>query len=196
MIRRFVSGLVATAGVAALLPAAAAGQIRARLPKQPIAPAWNKGIQPISRDSYYNAIACGKQGGQNPPCVFWDTDLCRNDDYTLAFYTPYKQVAYEVWRAVRSHQPPPTPNYAAAQRTRIIIGVTPIAGAKNPIDSLVVRRGSRVVKPATESHEGGGGRFIFDFAAFAPTADTTIEMIGRRRTITCLLDRTVLRQLR
>lgn len=33
-------------------------------------PAWNKGILPISPESYYNAIECGKQGGEDPPCVF------------------------------------------------------------------------------------------------------------------------------
>src|SRR5262249_56729826 len=39
-------------------------QVKA-LPK-PASPPWDKGIQPISRDSYYSAIACGKQGGANP----------------------------------------------------------------------------------------------------------------------------------
>ena len=88
-------------------------------------PAWNKGILPISPESYYNAIECGKQGGADPPCVFWDTGLCKNDDFVLAMYTPYKQVAYEVWVAVSKKQPAPQPNYPAAQRTRITIGVTP-----------------------------------------------------------------------
>jgi hypothetical protein len=80
-------------------------QIKAQLPASPIMPVWDKGIQPISRDSYWNAIECGKQGGQRPLCVFYDADLCKNDDFTLAFFTPYKMVAYEVWRTVRHGQP-------------------------------------------------------------------------------------------
>ena len=50
-------------------------------------PPWNKGILPISPESYYHAIECGKQGGDDPPCVFWDTGLCLNDDFTPVSYT-------------------------------------------------------------------------------------------------------------
>ena len=80
----------------------ASAQIKAQLPAG-ITPAWEHGIQPISRDSYWNAVDCGKQGGANPPCVFYDTGLCKNNDFTLALYTPYKMVAYEVWQAVKQH---------------------------------------------------------------------------------------------
>jgi hypothetical protein len=170
-------------------------QITAQLPAT-IAPAWDHGIQAISRDSYYNAIACGKQGGTRPLCVFWDADLCKNPDFTLAFYTPYKQVAYEVWQAAKAHQPLPTPSYSAAERTRITVGVTPVAGAKNPIASVVIKRGARVVKPATQSLDAGGGRFIFDFSAFAPTDAITIELAGRARTQSCLVEQTVLTRFR
>src|SRR3954466_4691780 len=89
----------------------ARAQITAQRPAGANTPAWNKGIQPISRDSYYNAIACGKQGGERPLCVFYDADLCKNDDFTLALFTPYKMVAYEVWQAVRQHREAPTPSY-------------------------------------------------------------------------------------
>jgi len=195
-VRSWVPVLLACVTMAALVPAAAAApQIRAALPAG-ITPPWDKGIQPISRDSYYNAVACGKQGGRNPPCVFWDTGLCRNDDFTLAFYTPYKQVAYEVWQAVSRHQPAPTPSYAAAQRTRIVVAVKPAAGSRNRITSVAVKRGGRTVPPATRSLDGGGGRFIFDFAAFAPTADVMLEMTGTTGTTSCLIARPVLRQLR
>jgi hypothetical protein len=169
-------------------------QIKAQL--KPATPPWDKGIQPISRDSYYNAIACGKQGGANPACVFWDTGLCRNDDFTLAMYTPYKQVAYEVWQAVKNKQEPPTPSYADAQRTRITVGVTAAAAAKNPITTVTIKRGASAVKPVTQSLESGGGKFIFDFAAFAPTEDITIELAGRARTITCAADKSVLASFR
>jgi hypothetical protein len=167
-------------------------QITAQPPSAPITPAWNKGIQPISRDSYYNAIECGKKGGANPPCVFYDTGLCKNDDFTLALFTPYKMVAYEVWQAVRKKQDPPMPSYAEAQRTRITLGVTPVAGSKNPIAGVSIKRGGRTIKPATQSLEAGGGKFIFDFPAFAPTEDITLELAGRGKTLTCAIDTSIL----
>jgi hypothetical protein len=186
-------------GVGAALAFGAAighAQIVAQPPSAPIVPAWDKGIQPISRDSYYNAIECGKKGGANPPCVFYDTGLCKNDDFTLALFTPYKMVAYEVWQAVRNKQEPPTPSYAEAQRTRITVGVTPVAGSKNPIASVSIARGGRIVKPVTQSLETGGGKFIFDFSAFAPTEDITLQLSGRNRTLTCAIGKPVLALLR
>jgi hypothetical protein len=180
----------------ALFPVTALAQIKAALPKGPMTPAWDKGIQPISRESYWNAVECGKQGGQRPLCVFYDADLCKNEDYTLALFTPYKQVAYEVWQAVRAKQEPPTPSYGDAQRTRITLGVTPVAGSKNPLTAAVIKRGAQVVKPATQSFDGGGGRFIFDFPAFAPTVGITIELTGKTRTQSCIVDQSVLAKFR
>ena len=175
----------------------ASAQVVAQPPKGPLTPPWDKGIQPISRDSYYNAIACGKQGGANPPCVFYDTGLCKNEDFTLALFTPYKQVAYEVWQAVRNKQEPPTPSYADAQRTRITLGVMPASGSKNAITGVTITRGGRAVKPVTQSLEsGGGGKFIFDFPAFAPTEGVMLELAGRARTLTCAIDTSVLALLR
>jgi hypothetical protein len=178
-----------------LHPMSARAQITAQVPAN-ITPAWNKGIQPISSESYWNAVECGKQGGTRPPCVFYDADLCRNEDFTLALFTPYKFVAYTVWQAVRKKQPAPTPSYAEAQRTRVVLGVTPVRGSKNPIDAVTIRRGGRVVQPATRTLDGGGGTFIFDFAAFAPTAAITIELAGRSKTHACVVERPVLARFR
>jgi hypothetical protein len=177
-----------------LQPAAAFAQIKAQV--RPATPAWNKGIQPISAESYYNAIECGKQGGNDPACVFWDTDMCKNDDFTLAWYTAYKQVAYEVWTAVRKKQPPPQPSYGAAQRTRVTIGITPAKGGGNALADFVVKRGGKPVMAVERSISAGGGRFTFDYPAFAPTSAVTLELIGKTRTLTCSLSTTVLRQLR
>jgi len=171
-------------------------QVRAQIPSGSMTPAWDKGIQPISRDSYWNAVECGKQGGERPLCVFSDADLCKNDDFVLALFTPYKQVAYEVWQAVRRKQDPPTPSYADAQRTRVTVGVTPAKGSKNPIAGVVIKRGERTLKPATQSVDAAGGRFIFDPAVFAATEDLTIELTGRTRTISCFVDQAVLKTLR
>src|SRR5262249_37554316 len=79
-----------------LFTSLADAQITAQARPAPTPP-WTKGILPINPESYYSAIECGKQGGADPPCVFWDTGVCKNDDFSLNWYTGYKQVAYEVW---------------------------------------------------------------------------------------------------
>jgi hypothetical protein len=188
---------VITASLALTLfaPAIAGAQIKAQVRPSP-KPAWDKGIQPISSESYYNAIECGKQGGDNPACVFWDTDLCKNEDFTLAWYTAYKQVAYEVWTAVRKKQPPPQPSYGAAQRTRVTIGITPAKGAKNVLTDFLVKRGGKAVMPMERSIANGGGRFTFDYPAFSPASTVTLELVGKERTLSCVIAPNVLRQLR
>jgi len=97
---------------------------------------------------------------------------------------------------VRAKQEPPTPSYGDAQRTRITLGVTPAAGSKNPLTAVAIKRGAQVVKPATQSFDGGGGRFIFDFPAFAPTSPITIEMTGKARTVSCTVDQPILAKFR
>ena len=177
-------------------PAAAApAPIKAAMP--PAAkPAWTKGIQPLSRDSYYHAIECGKLGEPQSPCVFYDTDLCKNEDYTLSLYSPYKQVAYEVWLAASRKREPPTPSYQGAQRTRVVVGVTPVRGSKNPLAKMAVKRGTRTIPPDVSTLDGGGGNFIFDFPAFAPTAIVTLELTGKVRTQTCVVAPAVLARFR
>lgn len=160
------------------------------------APAWNKGIQPIGPENYYNAIECGKQGGDDPPCVFWDTGLCKNDDFALALYSGYKQVAYEVWMAVRKKQPAPQPNYQAAQRTRVTVGVTPVKGSPNAFADLVLKRGGKSVAPVDRSVTGGGGRFTFDYPAWSPSGTVTLDMVGKTKTISCIIEPAVLQQFR
>jgi hypothetical protein len=161
------------------------GQIRAQ-PRAGATPPWSKGIIAISPESYYHAIECGKQGGDDPPCVFWDTGLCRNDDFAIAMYTPYKQVAYEVWQAVRKKQAAPQPNYQAAQRQRVTIGISPVKGSTNALTNLILRRGSKPVAPVDGSL--ASARWTFDYTALAATSSVTFEMIGKARTITCLVD--------
>ena len=151
---------------------------------------------PINAESYYHAIECGKQGGDDPPCVFWDTGICKNDDFTLTFYSGYKQVAYEVWTAVRKKQPAPQPSYQAAQRTRVIVGVTPVKGSKNAFTDLVLKRGGKAVPNAGRSVTGGGGQFTFDYKAWAPMSSLTLELVGKTRTISCVIPPDVLQQFR
>ncbi len=175
--------------------ATARAQIRAVARPAPTPP-WTKGILPISPESYYNAIECGKQGGADPPCVFWDTGLCKNPDFALAMYTPYKMVAYEVWRVVQQKLPPPQPNYAEAQRTRLTIGVTPVRGSTNAFATLTLKRGGSAITPVDRSTSGGGGRFTFDYPALASTASVTLDLVGKVKTISCAIDRSVLATFR
>ena len=176
------------------LPAAGQAPIKATVPAS--TPAWTKGIQPLTRDSYYHAIECGKQGALEPSCVFYDAGLCKNDDFVLALYSPYKQVAYEVWGAVSRKRPVPTPSYQAAQQTRVVIGITPVRGAKNQIANVLVKRGGKTIEPDTRTIDGTSGNFIFGFPPFAPTATITLDMVGKTRTISCVLDRAALSRLR
>jgi hypothetical protein len=159
-------------------------------------PPWDRGMIAINAESYYHAIECGKQGGEDSACVFWDTGLCKNDDFALAFYSAYKQVAYEVWAAVRKKKPAPQPSYQAAQRTRVTIGITPVAGSKNTLTDFVVKRGGKPVQPAVRTVSGGAGNVTFDYAAFAPTSTVTLEMIGKSRTVSCAIPPEALRQFR
>jgi hypothetical protein len=187
--------LFALLASALLWPASSSAQVKA-VARPGATPAWDKGMIPITAESYYHAIECGKQGGDDPACVFWDTGLCKNDDFALAFYSAYKQVAYEVWAAVRKKQPVPKPNYQAAQRTRITIGVSPVAGSKNVFTDLVVKRGGKPVPAGVRTVSGGAGQFTFDYAAWAPTASVTLEMVGKARTVSCVIPPGVLQQFR
>jgi hypothetical protein len=159
-------------------------------------PPWNKGILAINPESYYHAIECGKQGGQDPPCVFWDTGICRNSDFAIAMYTPYKAVAYEVWAAVSQKKAAPTPSYPAAQQTRVTVGVTPVRGSTNAFSDLVLRRGGRTITAVARSVNAGDSRFTFDFPAFAPTTSVTLDLVGKTRTVSCVIDASVLAQFR
>ena len=159
-------------------------------------PPWTKGILPISPESYYHAIECGTQGGDDPPCVFWDTGLCQNDDFTLAAHSAYKQVAYEVWATVRQGQPAPQPDYQTARRTRVTISATPISGADNPLTDLVLTRGGEPARPVDRSVRDGSGRATYDYAAWAPTAAVTLDLVGEARTVSCVIPPAVLQQFR
>ena len=173
-------------------PAHAQIKAQARVTATP----WTKGIVPISPETYYDAIACGKQGGGDPACVFWDTGLCKNPDFALALYTPYKSVAYEVWRVVQQKQPAPQPSYQEAQRTRITISITPVKGSTNPLTKFVLTRGGKAIEPFDRSLADGGGRYTFDYAAFAATTDITLDFVGKIKTMTCLIEQPILASFR
>jgi len=181
--------------VTLLVPSAAGAQVKA-VARPGAKPAWNKGLRPISPESYYHAIECGKQGGDDPACVFWDTGLCKNDDFELAFYSAYKEVAYQVWAAVQKKQPVPQPSYQSAQRTRVTVGVSTVRGSKNTFSDLVVKRGGKAVAPVARSAAGGRGQFTFEYSAWAPTSTVTLEMAGKTKMVSCTIPPAVLRSFR
>ena len=173
----------------------ASGQIRATA-RSGAVPAWNQGAQQVTTESYYHAIECGKQGGDDPACLFWDTGLCENDDFTLAAFSGYKQVAYQVWGAVRAGQPAPQPNFQAARRTRFTISFTPKPGSDTELDSFTLKRGGQDVRPVDRSYAGPGGQFTYDYAAWSPNASVTLDIVGTARTLTCVIEPSVLQTFR
>jgi len=177
----------------AMSPASLAAQITATA-RPDATPPWYQGILPISSESYYHAIECGKQGGEDPPCVFWDTGLCDNDDFELTAYTAYKQIAYEVWQVVRSGRPAPQPDFYAAQRTRVTIGVAPTQGSDNKLTDLTLTRDGTSVNPVDRNVRDG--RFTFDYPAWAPTTAVTLDIVGDARSISCTIEPGVLQQFR
>jgi hypothetical protein len=191
----WLSGTVIAALVVFGQSAPARAPIKAQARPAPT-PAWNKGILPISSESYWSAVECGKQGGQDPPCVFYDSGLCKNDDFTLALFTPYKMVAYEVWRAVQQKKPAPTPSYPQAQQRRITVGVTQVRGSKNALADIVLKRGGKPVAPVAKAVGEAEARYTYDYPAFAATADVTIDVVGKTGTISCVIERPVLAQFR
>ena len=194
-VRRRIRGLSLCTMLVALASGSALAQVKAQVAPG-ITPVWDKGIQPISRDNYWNAVECGKQGGERPACVFYDAGFCQNDVFVIALFTPYKLVAHVTWQATRKRQEPLATSYGDAQKTRITVGITPAKGSKNVITAVSIARAGRVTKPATQALEAPGGRFIFDFAAFAPTSNITLELAGASRTISCLVEKSVLARLR
>ena len=191
--RSLISGFCWGLLLVTVSPANPSAQITATV-RPDATPPWHQGILPISSESYYHAIDCGKQGGEDPPCVFWDTGLCKNDDFELSAYTAYKQVAYEVWRVIRNGQPAPQPDFYAAQNTRVTIGVTPIQDSGNVLTDLTLTRNGTSVNPVDRNVRDG--RFTFDYPAWAPTAAVTLEIIGDARTISCTIEPGVLQQFR
>lgn len=196
--RRVVTLLVAVAlAFLALLPSPVSAQVSVTAVARPGAtPAWNKGMRQVDTESYYHAVECGKQAGEDPPCVFWDTGICKNDDFALTFYSGYKQVAYTVWTAVRRKQPAPQPSYQGARQTRVTVGITPVQGSKNQLTGFALKRGGKPVPPVDRDLSGGAGRFTYDYAPWAPTAPVTLEMSGKTRTVSCVIPPAVLAQFR
>lgn len=165
-------------------------------PRPGAVPAWSQGMRQVDSTSYYNAIECGKQGGEDPPCVFWDTGICKNDDFALTFYSGYKQVAYTVWTAVRAKKPAPQPNFQAARQVRVTVAASPVPGSKNALTSIVLKRGGQAVAPVVRDIGGGSGSYTYDYAAWAPTAAVTLELVGKSRTVTCTIPVSALKQFR
>ena len=135
---RYVVSL--TVALALTAPAARA-QVKGHLPPT-ITPPWTNGIQPISRESYWNAIDLRQAARRRGRRASSTTPNCaRTTSSRWRSTRLYKQVAYTVWQAVSHKQPAPTPSYGEAQRTRIIVGLKPLHRSQNPVAGLTIARG-------------------------------------------------------
>lgn len=74
-------------------------------------------------------------------------------------------------------------------------GIAPIT-PESYFSDLVLERGGKVVAPIARSVSGGGGRFTYDFPAFAATASVTLDLVGKANTISCVIAQPVLAQFR
>ena len=88
-------------------------------------------------------------------------------------------------------------SYQEAQRTRVTIAAHAGERLKERLDRSRAQTGweagctIRIV-----SVNDGGGRFTFDYPAFAATADVTLDMVGRAKTISRLIDKAALTRFR
>ena len=190
--RGFVVAIVCGAGMRLVL---AQGQV-VKATVRNGSPNWSKGIVPIDRDSYYSAMECGKQGGDNPACVFWDTGFCKNPEFEMTFYTGYKSVAYAVWDAVHQKKPAPTPDYAEAQRTRVTVAVRPLRPKDNAVVDAYVKRDKKVLPPVARATTAVDSRFTFDYPTWAATQDIDLEIVGKKRPALCRIDKSQLERMR
>ena len=148
-------------------------------------PPWNKGITAIDAEATTNAIECGKQSGDSPACLFWDTDLCKNDDSVLAWYTPYKQVASRGLDCGASKEGRAAAELCrGATSTRRTIGITRANGS-NVVERLRDQAGRQSDRADRTIHRRGWRSILgmFDYPAFAPTAPVTLELVGKIRTL-------------
>jgi hypothetical protein len=70
-----------------------------------------------------------------------------------------------------------------------------VPGSKNRFTTLVLKRGGKEVAPVDRSTTLGG-RFTFDYPAFAATAGISLDLVGQLRTVACTIDAPVMRSLR
>ena len=104
-----------------------------------------------------------------------------------------------VWTAVSRKQPGAKAEISRPRSVqRVTIGVTQAKGAKQRAEGSrrPARRQAGGDVRALAPSAGGGTALRLDCAAFAPTADVTIQMIGQQKTLGCLLPQAVLHQLR
>jgi len=109
---------------------------------------------PINAESYYTRSSA-EAGRRRPPCVFWDTGICKNDDSAWLLLS-HKQVAYEVWtRCARSgrHRSPAISRAANARDPRGDAG----AGLEERLTDLVVKRGGKPVPAAIRTISAARG---------------------------------------
>ena len=189
--RRCCSRHLAHDSVLAQAPAPPA--VKAAMP--PAAkPAWNKGIQPISQTAIRTPSSAASRAAPSRRASY-DADLCKNDDYRLSLYSPYKQVAYEVWEAVRRSR----------SRRRRATGAPSGRGSRSVsrrprLEKRAGRAGDEARRPDGRAGHldvrRRGRQLHLRRPAFAPSATVTLELTGKTRTQTCVIAPAVLARFR
>jgi hypothetical protein len=68
----------------------------------------------------------------------------------------------------------------------VTVGITPVKGSTNGLTNLVLRRSGKPV--AAVDGSVASARWTFDYAALAPSATVTLEMVGKAKTVSCVID--------
>ena len=69
-------------------------------------------------------------------------------------------------------------------------------GSKNAFSDLILKRDGKAVAAAARSPVDGGMRITYDYPAWAATADITLDIVGKSKTISCAIEKAVLTQMR
>ena len=62
-------------------------------------------------------------------------------------------------------------------------GMIPI----NAFTDLVLKRNGKAVANFGRSVSGGSGQFTFDYPAWTPTSPVTLELVGKTKTVSCVI---------
>jgi hypothetical protein len=71
-----------------------------------------------------------------------------------------------------------------------------VRGSKNAFSDLILKRAGKAVAAAARSPVDGGMRITYDYPAWAATADITLDIVGKSKTISCAIEKAVLTQMR
>lgn len=185
---------------------------------------WRNGVQPLTTEVVPIAIRANtREGGYSPEQnifvlrttlinakQFPDGSLDKRFDtafkveqagkafpYAVRVTTPFTRVAMQAANARRKFEDAPKPNTKAETQRGVEIYVLPASITSDPIENLVVRRGTATHRPAPKSSttpfdmqtvfgvtiKQTMGVYSFPLSVFSPGESITLAFIGASRTI-------------